>query len=176
MSVSVKIRVEVPSQILSVSAVMGEIRHTMTTKTARELRDLFEKTTEGWSNTMNPSSGFDEVRWNTTFNFGQTVSSVKVFTYSKKYAIVNEGSPRHPIVPRRARMLKFRTGYRAATRPKVIGSRAPSRFGEFASTPIVPDHPGFEARKFDEAIADEYAPTFEKDIQDAIDAAVEANS
>ena len=167
MAVSVKIKVTVPKQILSVEAVMREIEHTMSTKTARDIRNLFEKTTEGWSNTMNPSSGFDEVRWNTQTHFGPTRNSVEVFTNSKKYAIVNEGSPPHTIVPRREKMLRFRTGYRAATTPKVIGSHAPSRFGDVVGAGMV-NHPGFEARKFDETIAEEYTPTFEKDIQDAI--------
>lgn len=158
----------VPRNILSVESVMNEIRHTMSTKTARELRDLFEKTTEGWSNTMNPQSGFDEVRWKTKSHFGPRSNSVRVFTYSKKYAIVNEGSPRHPITPRHGKMLRFQSGYSAATRPRKIWSRRPFRFGNEIITPIVPDHPGFEGRKFDETIAEEYGPTFEKDIQDAI--------
>lgn len=167
MAVSIQMKVTVPKKVISVESVMREIRHTMTTKTARELRDLFEKTTEGWSNTMNPSSGFGEVRWNTKTQFGSMKNSVTVFTTSEKYAIVNEGAPPHVIVPRRARMLKFRTGYRAATRPRVIGSRAASRFGELVSAQAV-NHPGFEARAFDETIAEEYLPTFERDIQDAI--------
>lgn len=167
MAVSIQIKVTVPKQILSVEAVMREIRNTMSTKTARELRDLFEKTTEGWSNTMNPSSGFDEVRWNTQSHFGTRTNSVKVFTYSKKYALVNDGAKPHTIVPRRARMLRFRTGYRAATKPRVISSQSPMRFGNTISTGAV-NHPGFEGREFDETIAKEYGPTFEKDIQEAI--------
>jgi hypothetical protein len=164
---SIQIKVTVPKQILSVEKVMREIRHTMSTKTAREIRDLFEKTTEGWSDTMNPSSGFGEVRWNTQTKFGALKNSVKVFTNSEKYALVNEGAKRHPITPRHGGMLRFRTGYRAATSPRVIGSRSPMRSGKVVGAQAV-SHPGFEGRKFDETIAEEYTPIFEKDIQEAI--------
>lgn len=176
MTVSITIQVEVPKEILSIEDVQRELSYIMATKTGPDIKRLFEKTTEGWSGEMNPHSRFGQVNFSIKNYFGVTTFKTTVFTYSKKYAIVNEGSPRHRITPRNGKMLRFRVGYRAATRPRVIGSRAPSRFGDFVSTPIVPDHPGFEAREFDDAIADEYAPTFEKDIQDAIDAAVEANS
>lgn len=83
------------------------------------------------------------------------------------YELVNNGAPPHTITPRRRGMLRFQTGYRASTSPRVISSRANARFGNVISTPVV-HHPGFEARAFDETIALDYYDTFAEDMQDAI--------
>jgi len=64
-------------------------------------------------------------------------------------------------------MLRFQVGYRSATRPRVLSSRAYSRFGNYVSSRGV-NHPGFEAREFTKTIAEEYEDTFVHDMQDAI--------
>lgn len=163
----IQIVVTVPDKILDSREIMEEIRHVMETKTRRDIKNLFEKTTEGWSNQMNPKSGFGEVVFQSRDHFGSSEMSVTVYTRSQKYILVNAGARSHTIAPRRAKMLRFQTGYRSATSPRRIGSMSPARFGRFISARMV-NHPGFEARDFDEAIAEHYAPVFERDIQDAI--------
>lgn len=165
--IRVKMRVRVPKEILNSAKVVKEISHTMSTKTGPELRKQFDKTIEGWDTTPQAHHQMGPVNFQNHYFFGTQVLRAEVFTYSKKYALVNEGSPAHIITPRRGGMLRFRTGYRAATRPRIIGSSSPSRFGNYISAQIV-HHPGFEARKFDETIAEAYAPQFEQDMQDAI--------
>jgi len=87
---------------------------------------------------------------------------------TEQYALVNAGARPHVIRPRHARILKFQRGYRAATRPRVIGSHAAARYGPVVTAQAV-HHPGFEAREFDETIAKEYAPRFREDMRRALD-------
>jgi hypothetical protein len=156
--IGVKIRVFVPKEVMNVAAVNRAIQHTMITKTGPELRKEFDKTVTTWS---------DQPNFQTEHYFGQNVMWVKVLTYSKTYRLVNAGAKPHEIRPRRAKMLRFQNQYRAKSRPKLIRSFAGGKSGDYISTPVV-KHPGFEARKFDETIAEEYTKTFHDDIQDAI--------
>lgn len=159
MAVSVSIQVEIPESVINDADVRREIEKVLRNRTAPELRRLFNKTTEGWENRPNFSQRFA--------NRVDFVSAT-VFTTQQQYAIVNFGSPPHPITPKRqGGMLRFQPGYRPATRPKVIGSRAKQRSGPIISAFRV-KHPGFAAREFDIAIAEDIAPRFEKDVQDAI--------
>jgi len=162
MAVSIKVKVIVPKEILNVQRVVDEIAKAQRDKTAPDLKRMFKQTVEGWKNPPD-------------FSQKQRISpseiAMAVFasgSNADKYTLVNEGSPKHPIVPRQARMLRFRTGYRAGTQPRVLRSQAYQRFGNYISTMIVPNHPGFKAREFDDTIAKEYKRTFEKDMQEAI--------
>jgi hypothetical protein len=151
----------VPEIILDSSSIRSEIKSKMRSKTGPEIRDEFEKTVEGWDNAPNFNvTVYDSVNSIITHVFPSGAGTTQ-------YERVNEGAPPHRITPRRRGMLRFQTGYRPATSPRVIGSRAKSRFGNFISTPSV-NHPGFEARKFDETIAEAYADTFAEDMQEAI--------
>lgn len=71
------------------------------------------------------------------------------------YGYVTLGTRRHPI-PKRAmpkgRFLHFRTGYRAKTRRRVIGSHKGGAYGGWAAAKRVM-HPGTEAREFQQEIA-----------------------
>jgi hypothetical protein len=159
MPVSISVQVTIPEVLINSDVVRLKIENTLKRKTGPELKRLFEKTTEGWDTDVK----FYEKYANTT-----SYVSVTVFTRSKIYGIVNFGSPPHPITPKRpGGMLRFQTGYRAGTRPKVIGSRSKQRSGPYISTRAV-NHPGFEAREFDLAIAEEIAKTFPDDVQEAI--------
>ena len=161
----IRITVKVPQMVLNSAQVRAKILQTMRTHTGPDLRREFKKTVEGWETAPDFDMKFLE-------HSGSLATQVfPVGSGKATYELVNEGSPAHTITPRRGGALRFQTGYRSATSPRTIGSRAKSRSGPFVSAGIV-HHPGFEARKFDETIADDYTDTFEQDIQDAINSAV----
>ena len=135
----------------------------MQRKTAPDLQRMFKSTVSGWSDPPNFLQKFRDAPGYVS----TTVWPSRSNKAGKTYALVNEGSGPHTIRPRRARMLRFQPGYRAGTMPRVLSSRSFSRFGNFISAQQV-NHPGFEAREFDDTIAEEYAPTFAADMQDAI--------
>lgn len=158
MAVSVQITVTVPDSLINDSQVRAEIERVLRNQTGPELRREFDKTTEGWDN--RPS-------FTQKFASRNDYLSVTVYTTQDQYAIVNYGSPPHTIAPRRSGLLRFQTGYSAATKPRIISSRAKRRSGPYVSAHLV-HHPGFEAREFDVTIAEQMTPRFEQDIQDAI--------
>src|SRR3972149_5683332 len=161
MSIKITARVFVPEEVLNVQEVRSKIERTMRNKTAQEVRREFLKSIQGWDHSPDFAM---------RFNFGQSMLSATITpsgTDAKIWELVNAGSPAHTIVPRRAKQLRFQTGYRAATRPRVISSRSKSRFGPIVKASAV-SHPGFEAREFDKTIAEEYVDTFAEDIQEAI--------
>lgn len=160
--IGVKIRVFVPKTVFNDAHAVQSIQHVMLQKTQPELRKEFEKTVRSWDNKPN---------WTFEHYFGVGILSVKVLTYSTQYRLVNTGAKPHPIRPRKARMLRFQNGYRAKSRPRLIGSFAGGKYGEFVTARAV-HHPGFEAREFDKEIAEQYQDTFRKDIQDAITGAL----
>jgi hypothetical protein len=158
MAVSISVTVTVPDKVLDDSRMRSEIERVLRNQTAPDLRRQFNRTTEGWENRPSFAQKFASY---------SDYLSTTVYTTQEQYGIVNAGSPPHTITPRRGGMLRFQTGYRAATRPKIIGSRAKQRSGDFVSAHLV-HHPGFEARDFDVTIAKEYEPQFIEDINHAI--------
>ena len=87
------------------------------------------------------------------------------------YGYVNDGTRPHIIVPRRARVLAFGTGGSPKTAPRVIGSQPGSRGGKMVFTRRV-NHPGTEARAFDETIAKKWQREAPQVLQRAIDSEV----
>jgi len=88
------------------------------------------------------------------------------------YEWVDFGTPPHIITPKASGYpLRFRWGgpgsYKPSSRQRIIQSKRHSQSGGIYTTMSV-NHPGVEARHFDETIAKEYEPIFRKDIQDAI--------
>jgi hypothetical protein len=78
-----------------------------------------------------------------------------VTTGDEIYGYVSGGTGRHPIPKRptpRGRPLRFRTGYRAKTRRRVLGSHKGGAYGGWRSKRQVM-HPGTEAREFEKEIA-----------------------
>lgn len=161
---SIRITVKVPEIVLDSRFVVTRIKQAMRSKTGPDLQKEFKKTVEGWDSSP-------EFRA-TVYERSNSIHT-HVFPSgpgTTQYARVNAGSPAHIITPRRGGMLRFQTGYRPATSPRVISSRAKARFGNVISTPIV-RHPGFEAREFDVIIAEQYYETFVDDMQEAINVA-----
>lgn len=161
MSPSIRITVTVPKEILNVQRVRDEILTTMLRKNTPELISEFRKTTEGWKTNVRFS-----------YLLKQKTSSISLFIKpvgknADIYSLVNNGSPAHKIFARNSPTLRFQEGYVPSTSPRVIGSRRNRRFGRLR-TPLSVSHPGFEAREFDDVIAEKYTPVFERDMQDAI--------
>lgn len=157
----ISVRMHVPSAIFDFPKVVGEIKDTMSNKTAPEVKTMFRRTVFGWSNKPSFRHRRDD---------HADQISVRIFSagqYSAQYALVNAGASPHPIYPRRARFLRFRPGYRASTRPRVLDSQRAYRSGPYISRSFV-NHPGFRAREFDREIAEQYTPTFRKDMMNAM--------
>lgn len=158
MAISIRVSVKIPELVINSKLVQHAIERKMQTKTGPDLQKEFKKTVEGWSNPP---------PFNPHVYHGRDLRTV-VYTESERYGWVNFGTDAHRITPKNVRgLLRFQPGYRAATRPGVIGSSRPSRFGDHVSSRGV-FHPGVEARNFDQMIAEGYADTFVEDIQEAI--------
>lgn len=157
----IEINVTVPKEIINIDKVRQAIIDAQNGLTKPKLTALFKETVEGWK--YPPS--FSSTRVDNSSQLG-----IRVYPSGKnsdKWGLVNAGSPSHIIRPRKAKMLRFQSGYRAGTRPKVLRSQAYQRSGNFVSTGLV-HHPGFEAREFTQTIADKHNPEFQQDMQDAI--------
>lgn len=156
---NIRINVIVPKKALFDKArFIDEVKSIMHRKTEPELRAMFQGTTQGWKE----QPDFVSHHFQTS-----SVIGVQVYTMDSVYGMVNAGSPAHLITPRNSGFLRFQVGYRSATRPGSLSSGSYRRFGAFVSTQRV-RHPGFEARKFDEQIGEEYGDTFVEDINGAM--------
>jgi len=163
MSAQIQIKVTVPEIVLNSATVRDAIMRKMQKKTAPDLQRMFRGTVNGWQD----KPDFLQQFRNSPSEVSTTVRPGLNSSGGKTYVIVNNGAEPHRITPRRGGMLRFQPGYRAGTRPRVLNSRSYSRFGSFISAQAV-NHPGFEAREFDQEIADQYADTFVDDMNDAI--------
>lgn len=84
------------------------------------------------------------------------------------YGYVDEGTRAHVIVAR-GKTLAFPSGYKAKTRPRVIGSSGGGGKGATVFTKRV-QHPGTDAREFSETIATKWEEQLAMLLQRAIDA------
>ena len=160
------ITVTIPKEILSDKIVQDSIALVMVKKTAPETKFLFKKTVFGWAN--KPSFRQKLTRRAHYMSMYVYASG----TNADQYALVNAGADPHVITPiGKGYPLKFKWGgkgsYKASSSPRIIQSKRHYKTGPVRTFMSV-NHPGFPAREFDQAIAEEYAPTFRKDIQDAI--------
>jgi hypothetical protein len=160
MPVSVEIHVEIPELVISSSVIRNAIFNALKTKTGPHMMRLFLPTVTGWET---------QVKFIQSGHNWLSEIAVRVFTRSKIYAYVNDGTPEHPIFPRRRNgVLRFQPGYRAGTRPGILSSRSPQRFGGTVTSFGIPKHPGIQARDFDVEVAEQVYPDFVADVNDAI--------
>jgi len=92
--------------------------------------------------------------WNhkPTFEITPTKDGAIVGTEDQIYEYVDEGTRPHTIQIKNARVLRFRGGYRAKTRPGVIGSGSGGASGDFVYTNKPIQHPGTKARRFTQMV------------------------
>jgi len=140
-------------------------------KQATEIKREFEKTTATWEH---------EVKFESTVGLRRTPPGpeVLVWTDDEIYGYVNNGTRPHPIFPVRAKVLRFQWGgkgsYTPKTTPRVIGSRAGGPSGPEVHRPYV-QHPGTEARHFDEEIEKQHRPRFKRAMERAMSDARKAS-
>jgi len=111
--------------------------------------------------------------WKTKVVFDVTITeqngnySVVAGTDSDVYKYVDEGTRAHPIKPKRSKYLRFSSGYRAKTRPQIIGSQDGGRTGDDVFSKGV-NHPGTKARQFTKVIVSRRQKTVEQEVSQAI--------
>lgn len=130
----------------AIKAVSGDV--------GGEIKKDFEKTTRTWEHNVNfrvESSGV----------FSMTV---KIYTTDQIYFWVNDGTNYRFI----AGPVMVTTGFKPKTRPGVIDSFSGSKGIPIYARNV--EHPGSEARKFDEAIAKKWEPKLQVELQLALDA------
>ena len=162
MSASVQITVTVPDSLINDARVRDEIEKALRTRTAPELRRQFNKTVEGWGHKPDFSQKFTsrtDYISATVYASGPNADQYEIVNYGSRQRILS-----HPGV---AACCAFNLAILRCYPPE---SDSQSR----ETTLWLPHwarkvkHPGFEAREFDVAIAEEIAPDFEKDVQEAI--------
>jgi len=135
---------------------------------AKDIAKDFEKTTATWKH----KPKFEQV-----VSVDPNVEAL-VGTDDKIYGYVNDGTPPHPIFPKRAKALSFRWAgkgsYRAKTKPRIIGSTPGGSTGPRVAFPYV-QHPGTKARKFDETIEKKWRAPFKRRMEQAMRRAAKAS-
>lgn len=135
-----------------------------TNATLNTIKHDFERTTNGWRTEVK----FTVQKAKASANGIQGTAG----TDNKVYGYVNNGTKAHLIRPKRARVLRFQTGYRPKTRFRtLISFSGGGAYGPFAYAQVV-HHPGTKPREFDYTIADMRQPDYAKACQDAITKAV----
>jgi hypothetical protein len=136
---------------------------------SKELLADFEATTKTWKT---------EVEFEREVDYKPNGPEVFVGTDNEIYGYVNNGTRPHPIFPVRAKMLRFQWGgkgsYTPKTAPRVIGSRSGGPSGPIVHRPYV-QHPGTEARHFDEEIEKKHGPKFKRAMEKAMSDARKAS-
>lgn len=173
MAIRVSVKLTVPDKVLNPQNVIDEIAKTQRNKTAPDVKRLFKQTVEGWQNPPTFIHRQQILRNEIGVTISATGSRMGLhgLTAANQYSLVNAGADPHPIptpgTTAQGGFLRFQRGYHSSTRPRVLSSRAYMRYGPYSAALSV-DHRGFEAREFDQMIADEYTDTFRDDMQEAV--------
>jgi hypothetical protein len=118
------------------ATLMEKAKH----ETLAGMKDDFESTTSTWKTQV-------------TFGTTRRGNDWYVATRNKIYGYVNEGTPPHPIPAHTPKGLAyFKTGFRAKTRVGQIKSLVGKAANKDFRRPMIVQHPGTEARKFNEVI------------------------
>ena len=131
----------------------------------RDVKRDFEATTATWKH---------EVKFEMVISLMQPGPAVLVGTDDPIYRYVDEGTKPHLIFAKNAKALAFPSAYSAKTTPKTIGSQAGGGSGSTLFRPYV-EHPGTEARQFDQTIRDKWEPKFKKAMEAAMKAGAKAS-
>ncbi len=132
-------------------------------KAEREIKKDFQKTTQTWKHA---------VRFDSSISTRGGTARVEVGTSDEIYGYVDQGTQPHEIRPKRAKMLRFQSQFRAKTRPGYITSYRGYRGGPAVYRSSVM-HPGSKAREFAKTIARRWQPRFNRIMRDAMKAAAQ---
>lgn len=163
--VSIALKISVPKSLWDERKVLAEIEKTLKQETGKKIKKDFDQTVRFWS---------EKPKFPIVFRKNANKMSVSISPsgeHKDKYYYIHEGTAPRLIVPKPSRgskaVLKFQPGYRAATRPGVIGSNRARRTGAFIMTAYI-RHPGIKAREFSDAISKKEFLPFAVDINKAI--------
>lgn len=144
--------------------VKKELRKT-TQKAGRELRAWFNGVVSDWKH--KPTFIYrHEVKPEAI-----TVVIVAIGVNAKIWLWVDKGTRPHVIRAKRAKYLRFQTGYNPRTSYRATTGGTGKATGDWRQKKEV-RHPGTEAREFTEVIYEEYTPKFKKDIEKAFQRAL----
>lgn len=160
-NISLKAIIPKDMSVFDGNAYVGRLVRKQLSETIPALETVFRHTVDGWEHKPQFKGTQKITRNSITMRVGPSGP------HADQYALVNSGSPPHTIQSQRGRLLRFQRGYRSASRPRMLSSRAKSRFGPYVQAAQV-HHPGFEAREFDSAIAELFEPIFQADMQEAM--------
>lgn len=143
-------RIKLPKRAFNTQAGHLQIKKSLD-DLADEAKILFGKTTNTWNN--QPAIDVDSIG-------NRRIIRIE----GKVYGYVDKGTPPHIIRPRRARVLSFRSGYKAKTKPNVIGSTSGGARGKQVFSRIV-HHPGTAARNFSVIIREKMQKRLENEAK-----------
>lgn len=165
-SFSISVKTITPKEGFKSKKWLQEMARAQKQYTVPKLRALFRQTVYGWSKKPKFDWQLTQTPDEITIEMGPSGPNADI------WQMVNNGVPAHNILPKK-KFLAFRPGYRSATVPGSLMSRRAYRSGKTVVSKGILPHPGFEARRFDVSIADEYNRQFADDIQKGIDSAAE---
>ena len=158
------LEIEVPDEWWDEKKVLRELKKSLKSVTGKKIQKDFKSTTLGWKRENKP-------KFPIVFRQTGQMMAVKVSTKEDIYRFVNDGTAPRLIVPKPSRgsgaMLKFKPGYRPATKRGSVSSRRPTRSGAFVTAAYV-RHPGIAAREFDDTISRKQRIPFAVDTNKAI--------
>jgi len=125
---------------------------------ALEAQKDFQKTTSSWSHSV-------------TFEIVARADGYEIGTKDDIWNMLNKGTKAHTIVPKSAKRLRFRGGYKAKTRPAWIGSGPGGASGSVVYRKIV-RHPGTKARSWSQLIGKRWRALLGGYVQKRISEAV----
>ena len=154
------IRTKSPKSQYNPESMKRQIRSELNRIAAQAKRDL-QKTVATWDN-----KPIFTVQ--TSTKGGDLVVSVE--TQDRVYGFITLGTAPHAIQAKNAPALRFRTGYRAKTRPNSLDSSDGGSFGGFIRKVRVM-HPGTQARNFHKLIGQR----LQKNLQQSLNAVIRSS-
>lgn len=150
-------KVILPRKLLNTPGLVRAIENALT-GAAKNVKVDFDTTTQTWHTRP-------------TFTIDREPGKRTVSTDDPPYPWVNDGTPRHIIAPKKpGGVLVYGVPSSPKTAVRVIGSSAGSRGSTIVRTPKPVQHPGSDAREFDEEIKEKWDDKLPGILQRAIDA------
>lgn len=146
--------IKIPRNLFNTAQLERAIENALT-GSAKAAKVDFDVTTQTW--TKRPEFTIDSEPGKRTIS-----------TDNEIYGYVNDGTPPHPIVAKNAPTLVFGVPFKAKTAVRVIGSGAGSK-GATIRRPKAVQHPGTDAREFDQVIKEKWDDLLPVTLQRSID-------
>lgn len=153
MTLTIKIEAIVP-EAFNADAVRGAVEQALR-ETGKKLKAEFAKTTESWTGD----------RPDFEVEIGAEAASAYVECYPSggwgrvKWRMLDEGTREHPIVPRRARVLRYQREFTPKTIPRRLTSRPGGKSGAYV-TRLAVLHPGNAPREWSRTLGEQEIKPF----------------